>query len=105
MMPMINPRTIKSLFNPYKLDSFTIQDFLKVSGISKKKFLKIQVEQECSKSIDESCINSDCHFNYLRMHKDELYIEVMQEIQAERKEVEERNKRDKARFYGTNGDV
>ena len=102
---MINPSTMKALFKPYQKDSFTIQDFLNVTGLTMKKFLKIQVEDECSKSIDETCINTDCQFNYLKMHEDELYIEVFKEIEAERKEVEERTKRDMARYYGTNGDV
>lgn len=104
-MPMINPNTMKSLFKPYHKDSFNFQRFLDVTGLTMKKWLKIQVESECSKSIDESCINTDCQFNYLNLHQDELYIEVFKEVEADRKAVEERTKRDMAKYYGTNGDV
>lgn len=96
---MINLNSIKGLFKPKQKNTFTIQDFLDVTGVSMKKFLKIQVEQECSKSIDESCINIDCPYNYFKMHKDELYIEVLQEIQAERKEVKERIQKQKQKYY------
>lgn len=98
---MINPKAMQSLFNPYKFHTFNFQDFLDVTGITMKKFLKINLYDECSKSIDESCINTECHYNYLNMHEDELYIEVMQEIQAERKEVKERTKRQMQKHYGT----
>lgn len=99
---MINPRTITSLFKPHKFDTFNFQDFLEVTGLTMKKWLKILVEDECSKSIDESCMNTDCHYNHFELHQDELYIEVLQEIQAKRKEIEDRNKRDMQKYYGTN---
>lgn len=98
---MINPSKIKCLFNPHEFDTFDFQDFLNVTGLTMKKYLKILVEDECSKSIDESCINSACPYNHFKMHKDELYIEVMQEIQAERREIEERTQRQMQEHYGT----
>ncbi|MBR2651745.1 hypothetical protein IKD48_03060 [bacterium] len=100
---MINLKSIKGLFKPKQKNSFTIQDFLDGTGVSMKKFVKINVETECSKSIDESCINIDCPYNYFKIHKDELYIEVIQEIQAERKEIKERTQRQMQKHYGNGG--
>lgn len=97
---MINPNAIKSLFKPRKFETFDFQKFLEVTGLTKKKWYKITVEDECSKSIDESCINTDCQYNHFALHKHELYVEVLQEIQAERKAIEERTKRDYERIYG-----
>ena len=98
---MINSKVMKSLFKPKKQDSFDSKGFLTAIGITEKQFLKIAVEDECSKSIDESCINTKCQYNLLELHEDELYIEVMQEIQAERKEVEERTKMQMQKHFGT----
>ena len=92
---------MQSLFNPRKLETLDIQRFLEITGITKKKWYKIKVECECSKSIDESCINTECHHNLFDLHKDELYVEVLQEIQAKRKEIEEKTKRDIQKYYGT----
>lgn len=97
---MINSKAMKSLFKPRKVKTFDFSDFLEVTGLSLKKWYKITVEDECSKSIDESCINTDCQYNHFDLHKDELYVEVLQEIQDERKAVEERTKRDYERIYG-----
>ena len=102
---MINPKAMKGLFKPYKFETFNFQDFLDSIGITLKQSLKIDVEDECSKSIDESCINADCIYNFVRIHQDELYIEVAKEIQDERKAIEDRNKRDMAKYYGTNSGV
>ena len=102
---MINSKVMKGLFKPKKQENkFNFKDYLINHGISEKKFLKIHVENECSKSIDESCINTECHHNLLKMHEDELYQEVLKEVQQERKEVEERTKRQMQKYYGTTGD-
>ncbi len=99
---MINPNAMKGLFKPYLIKNpFNFQDLLDATGLSINDYLKIMIQDECSKSIDETCINTDCTFNYLRMHEDELYIEVMQEIQAERKAVEDKVKRDMEKYNGT----
>jgi len=99
---MINSKAMKGLFKPKKQENkFNFKDYLINHGITEKKFLKIHIEHECSKSIDESCINIECHYNFLNMHEDELYVEVMQEIQAERKAVEERTKKALQKYYGT----
>lgn len=98
---MINPKAMQSLFNPRKLETLDIQRFLEITGITKKKWYKIKVECECSKSIDESCINTECQYNLLHLHKEELYIEVLKEIQAQRREIEERTQRQMQKHYGT----
>ena len=100
---MINLKSIKGLFKPKQANVFTIQDFLDTTGLSLKKFVKINLESECSKSIDESCINIDCPYNYFKVHEDELYIEVMQEIQAERKEIKEKIQRHMEKYCGNGG--
>lgn len=93
---MINPKAMKSLFKPYNIKKEKF-DFLALTGVDEKKFWKINFEQECSKATDESCINFECPYNYLNMHNDELYIDLMQEIQHERKELEKRIERDRKR--------
>ena len=60
--------------------------------------MKITLESECSKSIDESCINLECNHNFFKIHQDELYIDVMKEIQAERKAIKERHARDRKKY-------
>ena len=94
-------KQLNNLFKPHKFETFDFQAFLDLLGITFKQSLKIDVEEECSKSIDESCINTDCIYNFVRIHQDELYQEVLQEIQDERKAIEDRNKRDMAKYYGT----
>lgn len=98
---MINAKAMQSLFNPYVIPSKNVDDLLAVIGMDLKDLVKINVECECSKSIDESCINKECHHNLFDLHKDELYVEVLQEIQAKRKEIEEKTKRDIQKYYGT----
>ena len=97
---MINPRTIKGLFKPKHHDNFSIQEFLNIVGIPFKDFLRIIIQDECSKSIDETCINDECPFNLIDMHDDELYLEVFMEVELQDKEVKERTKRDYERIYG-----
>ena len=90
---MVNLILMKGLFKPYKQENRpNIVGYL-IEQVGEKKFWKIQFEDECSKSIDESCINTECHHNFLEFHQDELYIEIMQEIQAKRLEIEKRNEK------------
>ena len=94
-------RLIKSLFKPIEHKRKSFIDFLDEDR--KRNFFKHRFWFECSKAVDESCINTDCQHNYLDMHNDELYVELMQEIQAERQAVEDRmNKHRKE--YGFAGD-
>lgn len=88
---MVNPIAMKRLFKPYKQEKKSnIMDYF-IKEVGERKFWKIQFEQECSKATDETCINTDCHYNYLKAHEDELYIELIQEIQAERLAIQKRN--------------
>lgn len=87
---MIDSNILKRLFKPHKSDSAGLIDLLTVCGVDERKFWKIQFEQECSKATDESCINTDCRYNYMNMHQNELYVDLMCEIQAERNAVENR---------------
>ena len=96
---MINSKALNGLFKTTEIVKEDLTDyFIKTIGL--KKFWKIQFEQECSKATDETCINTECRYNYLKVHDDELYVELMQEIQAERKAIEDRNKRDRQKWYG-----
>lgn len=70
---------IKSLFKPYVIHKKRFVDFL--DGKTKRNFLKHKIWFECSKSLDESCMNHDCKYNFINMHNDELYVDLMQEIQ------------------------
>ena len=99
-MPMINQKTMHILFKPKTIKNKTIDDLLVATGISLKELVKINVQGECSKAIDETCINTECPYNLLKMHENELYQEVLKEVQQERKEVEERTRRDYERIYG-----
>lgn len=100
MMPMINSKAMHSLFKPYELHFIDLQDVLDGTGISLKEWIKIDVECECSKSIDESCMNYECQYNFIEKHGDELYQEVMKEIQVERKRIEDKMKEDFRKYYG-----
>ena len=97
---MIDSKAMKDLFNPYEVDFMDINDLLDVTGLSFKKLLKIHVEDECSKSIDESCMNLSCGYNLIEMHNDETYVDVFKEVEQERMRVQEQVERDKKRFYG-----
>lgn len=97
---MINSKALKSLFKPYELHFKGLQDLLEITNLTMEKWLKIHVEQECSKSIDESCVNVECKYNFIKMHDDELYIEVFKEIQDERKRIEDKLKEDFKKYYG-----
>lgn len=88
------------LFKPYELHFIGLQDLLDATGLSLKQWLKIDVELECSKSINESCMNCECQYNMIKMHDDELYVEVFKEIEDERIKVENQVKRDMEKYYG-----
>ena len=97
---MINSKAMKDLFNPYELHFMGLQDLLDATGLSRKKFLTICVQDECTKSIDESCMNNECQYNFVEMHEDGLYVEVFKEVEQERLRVQEQVKRDMKRVYG-----
>lgn len=97
---MINSSVLKDLFKPYELHFLGLEDLLNVTGLSLKDWIKIDVQDECSKSIDESCMNFSCGYNLIEMHNDELYVDVFKEVEQERIRVQEQVERDKKRFYG-----
>ena len=92
---------VKSLFKPFKVERKRFVDFL--DSKTKRNFYKHRFWFECSKSIDESCINTKCRYNYIEMHDNELYIYLRQEIQNERKEIEERTKKHVKKDCGIGG--
>ena len=87
---MVNSMLMKRLFKPYIKETPNLAKYL-IEKVGERKFWKIQFEQECSKATDESCINTDCHYNYLKYHKNELYVELINEIQAERLAIKKRD--------------
>ena len=80
---------IKSLFKPYEIKNVSFLDFLDEKA--KRNFYKHRFWFECSKATDETCINTKCRHNYLKLHDNELYIELMKEIKDERLAIEKRN--------------
>lgn len=77
---MINPRPLKALFKPYELHFIGFEDLMNSTGLTHEKLLSIELENECSKSIDETCINSECSHNHIKMHNSELYKKLHKEI-------------------------
>ena len=95
---MVNPISMKRLFKPYKQEKkSTIADYI-IEKVGVRKFWKMQFEQECSKATDETCINTDCRYNFLKYHEDELYVELIQEIQAERLAIKKRNDEQRKKY-------
>lgn len=88
---MINLDLLNGLFKPIH-NTDNKNNFRKfiIDRVGKRKYWKIKIERECSKSINESCINTNCQFNFLNIHQNELYIDVLKEIQQERKELEDK---------------
>ena len=68
------------LFKPYKLIKKSFIDFL--DDKSKKTFFKHRFYFECSKSKDESCMNHECKYNFIKLHGNEFYNELMHEIKT-----------------------
>ena len=95
---MVNPIPMKRLFKLYKQEKKSnIMDYF-IKEVGERKFWKMQFEQECSKATDETCINTDCHYNYLKYHEDELYVELINEIQAERLTIQKRNDEQRKKY-------
>ena len=38
--------------------------------------MELDIEMECSKSKNETCINTNCDYNLISKHSDALYIKV-----------------------------
>ena len=81
---MVNVDLVKNLFVPFIVEKYGLDSLLNATGLSERDMSKILFQDECSKSIDESCINTDCHYNYIEMHNDDMYVDLMKEIQDER---------------------
>lgn len=80
---------INSLFKPFVIHKKSFIDFLDAK--TKRNYYKHKFWFECSKATDEKCANTKCKYNYLNLHQTELYIDLMQEIQAEKLEIKKRN--------------
>lgn len=81
-------KSLLKLFKPYKVSKKRFIDFL--DSNQKRNFFKHRLWFECSKSLNESCINNKCRYNYVNSHDDALYLELMQEIKAEKLAMEKR---------------
>lgn len=80
-------KPLLNLFKPHKkITKKRFIDFL--DSKQKRNFFKHRIWFECSKSLDESCINTKCRYNYVNSHGDALYIELMQEINDEKMAIE-----------------
>lgn len=78
---MMQVQLLRSLFKPHKIHKKKFTDFLDEK--TKRNFFKHKLWFECSKSKNESCINHKCRYNFVEMHNQELYDDLMQEIQDE----------------------
>ena len=78
----MNGIVLLKLFKPYKIHKKRFVDFL--DSKQKRTFWKHRIWFECSKSEDESCMNTKCKYNFVNSHDNELYVELMQEIKDER---------------------
>lgn len=76
----MNSNLLKSLFKPYELEFIELNVMMDVTGLSEKEMFKIILEDECSKSNDESCINTVCPHNFVNMHNEDLYIKISNEL-------------------------
>lgn len=76
----MNTNLLKSLFKPYEVDFMKLDVIMDATGLSEKEMFKIMLEDECSKSTDELCINRMCPHNFVDKHKDALYIEISNEL-------------------------
>lgn len=92
---MISLNALNGLFKPYEVERKSFIDVF-IKSVGERKFWKIQFQKECSKSIDETCINTECKYNFLNMHETELYVELRKEINDYWLEVEKRNSKYKS---------
>ena len=98
---MINLNALNGLFKPYKNETGKSIGASIIKSVGERKFWKMRYGQECSKSIDELCVNTKCKYNYLESHEDELYIDLMQEIKAEKLAIKKRDEQ----YRKEHGDV
>ena len=88
----MNKNALNGLFKPYELKFLETDDLMKAIGMDELEFCKIfVVERECSKSKDESCINTECDFNLINHHDDELYWKARKEFEQETIPIAKRN--------------
>lgn len=81
MVIILNKDSLNGLFKPYAI---VVEDELNylsdAVGISDEKFLlETAMYLECSKSIDESCINSNCAYNLIDEHSSDLYLKIKED--------------------------
>ena len=81
----MNPKALEDLFKPFELHFVGLDDLLESLGMEFKDFMKLDISLECSKSLDESCINTVCHYNLVKWHDDDLYVEAFNETLEEKK--------------------
>ena len=77
-MLMINVKALNKLFKPHEIECEDGFNYLSDTfGISDEEFLlETAMYLECSKSKDESCINTDCDYNLINEHSNELYLKI-----------------------------
>ena len=78
MVIILNKNSLTGLFKPYAI---AVEDEMNclndAVGISDEEFLlETAMYLECSKSIDETCINSNCDYNLIDEHSSELYLKI-----------------------------
>ena len=82
-MCFMKEKPLLKLFKPHKkINKKRFIDFL--DSNQKRNFLKHRLWFECSKSLDESCINNKCRYNFVNSHGDALYIELVQEMKVDK---------------------
>lgn len=61
---------LKKLFKPIPIKtSYGLLDNLKEKNMSLKEWLDAMHDVECPQSLDKTCANFNCNFNYRHLHK------------------------------------
>lgn len=73
----MNPTALIKLFKPYKLNFTSVNDFFDNCKGDESLLMDALVDIECSASKNRMCGNTDCAYNMVKHHNDELYLEIV----------------------------
>ncbi len=72
----MNGVALNSLFKPYTLEFQDVNSLFE-DKIDEQVFMDILIDIECSKSANETCANADCNFNFIHLHDNDLYKQII----------------------------
>ena len=70
---LMNVGVLNGLFKPYEKTTGNDCDN---ELLDYKVIMEIMMDEECSKSKNETCVNVDCTYNMIDMHEDEVYLDL-----------------------------